>query len=330
MKKLIRLKKFVKQTFLKINMTEKVIILTRGIQGSGKSYWANNWVKEYPESRIRLNWDCLRNMFGEYWVPNREKSPFLSNLTNTFLYTAMENGWDIVIDNMNLNPKIWSDIQKKIDVYNAAHTEFKYKLEYKDFFNVSVEECIRRDSIREHPIGENVIRQTYKKYSSFIHAKLANDYFGNLNTRDSTKKNCILVDMDSTLCYNLSGRPFYGEGAAEGMLEDIPAKEVINLVEKYTSDDNVDVIVLTGREDTIDIRNATETWLTKHIKGPISKLIMRNEGDYRSDVECKLDLFKREIEPYYNVLFALEDSSEITKLWRDNGIVCLQTTDGTF
>ncbi len=311
-------------------MTEKVIILTRGIQGSGKSYWANNWVKEHPESRIRLNWDSLRDMFGEYWVPDREKTPFLPNLTNTFLYTAMENGWDIVIDNMNLNPRIWEDIRGKIKVYNTAHTEFKYKLEYKDFFNVSVEECIRRDSMREHPIGENIIRQTYKKYSSFIHTTQAYKYVKNLKVYDNKKKDCILVDIDSTLCYNLSGRPFYGEGAAEGMLKDDPAKEVINIVEKYTNDNNVDVIILTGREATVNIRKATETWLTEHIKGPITKLIMRAEGDYSSSDKCKLSLFKREIEPYYNVIFALEDSSKITKLWRDNGIVCLQTTDGSF
>ena len=27
--------------------------------------------------------------------------------------------------------------------------------------------------------------------------------------------------MDATLCLNTSGRPYYGEGAAEGMLDDV-------------------------------------------------------------------------------------------------------------
>lgn len=42
----------------------KKIILTRGIPGSGKSTWAKTWVAESPETRIRLNWDDMRNMLG--------------------------------------------------------------------------------------------------------------------------------------------------------------------------------------------------------------------------------------------------------------------------
>ena len=45
-------------------MTIKKIILTRGIPGSGKSTWAKAWVAESPETRIRLNWDDMRNMLG--------------------------------------------------------------------------------------------------------------------------------------------------------------------------------------------------------------------------------------------------------------------------
>ena len=50
----------------------KKLILTRGIQGSGKSTWARQWVEEDPENRVRINNDDIRNMLGKYWVLSRE------------------------------------------------------------------------------------------------------------------------------------------------------------------------------------------------------------------------------------------------------------------
>ena len=48
------------------------LILCRGIQGSGKTTWAKQWVLEDPEHRVRFNNDDIRNMHGKYWVPSRE------------------------------------------------------------------------------------------------------------------------------------------------------------------------------------------------------------------------------------------------------------------
>lgn len=43
------------------------IILCRGIQGSGKTTWAKQWVLEDPEHRVRFNNDDdVRNMLGKY------------------------------------------------------------------------------------------------------------------------------------------------------------------------------------------------------------------------------------------------------------------------
>lgn len=52
------------------------IILCRGIQGSGKTTWAKQWVLEDPEHRVRFNNDDIRNMLGKYWVPSREEIVF--------------------------------------------------------------------------------------------------------------------------------------------------------------------------------------------------------------------------------------------------------------
>ena len=137
------------------------IILTRGIQGSGKSTWAKKWVEEDPTHRVRWNNDDFRRMLGLYWVPERET--LVSIVMSDFIYYAMTLGYDIVIDNMNLNKKYWDFIQDQINSLNK-----RYTLEFKDFFDVSLEECIERDAKREHPIGEKVITETYNKYKDLI------------------------------------------------------------------------------------------------------------------------------------------------------------------
>lgn len=136
------------------------IILCRGIQGSGKTTWAKQWVLEDPEHRVRFNNDDIRNMLGKYWVPSRE--PIVKIMKSSFISGAAIFRMDVVIDNMNLNSKeieYWKDVAKT----------FNYDLEIKNFFT-PLQECIDRDSKRPNPIGEKVIRNTYEKYKDILEA----------------------------------------------------------------------------------------------------------------------------------------------------------------
>lgn len=150
------------------------IILCRGIQGSGKTTWAKQWVLEDPEHRVRFNNDDIRNMLGKYWVPSREV--LVNDLKRLFLWKSMFYGFDIVIDNMNLNSKELEYYNKVIDNWNnpawmlSDMVESKYELEIKNFFT-PLEKCIERDSKRPNPIGEEVIRKTYEKYKDIIENK---------------------------------------------------------------------------------------------------------------------------------------------------------------
>lgn len=139
------------------------IILCRGIQGSGKSTWAKKWVEEDPEHRVRYSNDDIRNMLNKYWVPEREA--IVRRLKMATVTEAMELGYDIVIDNMNLNPK-------EVAWYHGIIQEFEqrrhihYELYFQDF-KTSLEECIRRDSLRPNPTGAEVITQTYNRYKFY-------------------------------------------------------------------------------------------------------------------------------------------------------------------
>lgn len=147
------------------------IILCRGIQGSGKTTWAKQWALEDPEHRVRFNNDDIRNMLGKYWVPSRED--LVKSLRSAFLLNSMSYGFDIVIDNMNLNPKELGYYDGVLDGWNNPKRAIpdvvrpKYSLEFKDFF-IPLQDCIERDSKRPNPIGEEVIRKTYEKYKDIL------------------------------------------------------------------------------------------------------------------------------------------------------------------
>lgn len=140
------------------------IILCRGIQDSGKITWAKQWVLEDPEHRVRFNNDDIRNMLGKYWVPSREG--LVKDLKGLFLQEAMAYGFDIVIDNMNLNPRELEYYERVLNDWNRA-VRPKYELEFKDFF-IPLQDCIERDSKRPNLIGEEVIKATYEKYKSIL------------------------------------------------------------------------------------------------------------------------------------------------------------------
>ena len=147
------------------------IILCRGIQGSGKTTWAKQWVLEDPEHRVRFNNDDIRNMLGKYWVPSRE--PIITTMKNSFISGAAIFRMDVVIDNMNLNPKELEYYERVLNDWNNADEYAptvigpKYELEIKDFF-IPLQDCIERDSKRPNPIGEEVIKATYEKYKSIL------------------------------------------------------------------------------------------------------------------------------------------------------------------
>ena len=136
-------------------------IIYQGIQGSGKSTAAKAYVMEDPEHRIRWNQDDLRNMFGKYWVPSREH--MLSPMKVAFLAEAMSKKYEVIIDDMNLNPKTIKWYEDYVKYHNATNGDNKYEIEYRHM-NTPLETCLERDSKRENPVGPSVIVSTYNRY----------------------------------------------------------------------------------------------------------------------------------------------------------------------
>ena len=299
-------------------MEKRKIILTRGIQGSGKSTWARQWVEEDPENRVRINNDDIRNMLGNYWVVGRE--PLVSEMKQYVTQAAMDRGYNIVIDNMNLNPhevKFW---EKVVELNNEDPDGYKYEIEFKDFF-IPLEECIRRDAMRPNPIGEKVIRETWKRYKHFIQTTEVEKYVDNLR-KYTGKPKCIVIDMDSTMCFNTTKRPWFGDGAAEGMINDVPNIGMCDMIRKLQED--FVIVVATGRDTTQEA--VTKEWLAKQGINA-DEFYFRTNKDYRKGVVVKKEQIEAILEKY-DIVAIFDDCEPIVNMYREMGLTVLQPNKG--
>ena len=144
----------------------------------------------------------------------------------------------------------------------------------------------------------------------------------------------IIVDIDGTLSDPSDRRELVEsdlndwEGFFERVDEDYVNEYVSEIV--YRFDSTHEVILVTGRpersKEGVKVREKTVEWLEEN-NIPFDKLIMRDEGDFRDDVEVKQEILDERLPDSESILFALDDRSDIAEMWRENGIPCLQTED---
>ena len=129
----------------------KMIILA-GLPGAGKSTLAKKMVKQDP-TYVRVNLDDIRSMLG---TSDFSKEKLVEQIELISIGYAFNQKYNVIVDDTNLNPKKINKLKVIAKQYNA---EVDYKL-----ISTDVEECIRRDALRERPVGEDVIRRFYEKY----------------------------------------------------------------------------------------------------------------------------------------------------------------------
>lgn len=131
------------------------VVFCRGLQSAGKSTFAKAFVSE-NDGWVRVNRDDLRRQAGKYWVPSRE--PLITAWEKMMVQEALDAGYNVVVDAMNLNQhhtRMW------IDSLSVLYPNIEIEIKV---FDTPLEECIRRDALRVETVGEEVIRNTYKKY----------------------------------------------------------------------------------------------------------------------------------------------------------------------
>jgi len=281
------------------------IIVLKGIPGSGKSTWAREYCAKNKDF-IRVNRDDLRNMRGNYWIPKQEK--LITQMVDSCIDLVLSNGYNLILDEMNLNQDRNKAREAKIkEQYPDAKFEYK-------FFEITLEEAIKRDLQRPNSIGEKVITNTYNKYFKKEPMKLRQD--------DSLIK-AIIVDVDGTIALKGDRSPYDWKRVGE----DTPNTPVVNLV-KSLRQTGYRIIFVSGRDGVC--RLETKQWIEEVFPNLIYTLHMRKEGDMRKDTIIKKEIFDDYIKDNFYVEMTLDDRNCMVSAWREMGLTCLQCAEGSF
>ncbi len=105
----------------------------------------------------------------------------------------------------------------------------------------------------------------------------------------------------------------------EGMDEDKPNPEILQMVRQYAQDH--EIVIVTGRPDSY--RRRTIQWL-KRYQVPFSRLFMRPQGDHRPDYIVKKEIFDALGPDRDRVLLVIDDRPSVCDMWRDCGLKVYQ------
>jgi hypothetical protein len=84
------------------------------------------------------------------------------------------------------------------------------------------------------------------------------------------------------------------------------------------------ILMTSGREDKV--RRDFEWAIDKH-DVPVNRLFMRRTGDQRKDDVVKLEIYREQIQPYYDVQLVVDDRPSVCDAWRSIGLPVIQVTD---
>lgn len=135
----------------------RMLMLLRGLPASGKS----SFIKENNLEDYTISSDTLRLLFGSNELTvngNYSVNQSVSNMMWKNLYEILEKRFEIgaftVLDATNIKT---GDMQKA----SQLAKEYRYRVYCVDFTDISAEECIKRDSLRDENkrVGESVIRR---------------------------------------------------------------------------------------------------------------------------------------------------------------------------
>lgn len=323
-------------------MTQKMII-TRGLPASGKSSWAQDFIKNNPDY-IRVERDLLRDQLfnnrfyskpDDWDMTDEEFKAYLNMRENTvtkvetaMVTTALAAGKSVIISDTNLKAqyvRAWA----KLAASKGVEVEVKE-------FNVPLEVLISRDfsrqfKIGEHAVGESVIR---KMWNDSTHkgkirpVDLSKELSGSLSIEPYTNPynlpEVIIVDIDGTLAKMANRSPYEWHRVGE----DEPVEAVIAAV-KAAHQAGSGIIVMSGRDASC--KYVTVGWLKKALGPDIPfKLFMRAEGDNRKDDLVKYELFNQNVRDEYHVRYVLDDRDQVVAMWRKLGLACFQVNYGDF
>ena len=288
----------------------------RGLQASGKSTFAKSLVE--ADGWVRVNRDDLRaSLFGGKWTAKRED--LIREAELALAYEALDHGYDVVVDDMNLSHSTQSMWEQFIKGHNLTRNNTGKWIEHEiKYFFTPLDECIARDATRAKPIGRAIIENTALQYG----------LIPELDIHQGKGQMIVLCDIDGTIADLTHRRKFVDGSLGEkkdwdsffaNMGEDEPITAVINWVNALY-DSKVWIFLVSGRNT--DTQFATRGWLERQ-GVRFHRLFMRKSSDHRPDFQVKADILK--LIPQHHILFSIDDRPQVCDLvWRWNRIPVFQ------
>lgn len=142
-----------------------------------------------------------------------------------------------------------------------------------------------------------------------------------------------IFDIDGTIAntdhrvHHLNGDKKNWKGWYKEAHNDVPYWEIVDIMAMaYAS--GIKNVLCTGREDSA--RQATIDWLKNHDIYFYDALYMRPTGDRRDDTVVKKELLDKIRKDGYDPVCVFEDRDRVVKMWREEGIRCLQVKPGEY
>jgi len=277
---------------------ELKVIITRGLPASGKSSWADEFIKENPNF-VKIEKDHIRNDFrlfkdGKY-VHKRGDESIVIKERDRLIRQALARGQSVISSDTNL-------VQKHITQISNIAKQNNADVEIKSFLDVPLKELIERDKKREDSVGEQVIRRMFhtqvKKMPTFL------KYDPNLPF-------VVICDIDGTLTKGPKDRsPYEWHKVGQDELN----IGVAHMLDGVKVIDYAKVFIFSGRDGVC--RPETEDWLERN-DIEYDLLVLRDPGDQRSDVIVKTEMIEKYIRDKYNVLIYFDDRVGVSNMLRD-------------
>jgi predicted kinase len=286
------------------------LTILRGIPASGKSTYAQQWVMEDPDNRVRINRDDIREaLTGSTSNHSREKD--VSQMEFDLTQRALRAGKDVMSDNTNLSTKFLPKTIKAAQRLGAT-------VEHKDF-PIPLKEALRRNANRERQVPEDVMKRMYSRLGpNGEFPVFPGSYPVKPFVKPSSKKPAVCFDMDGTL-NDVRGVRHFLQGRQRDfdsfhrMSEFEPANDEVLQMAKDAHEAGFAVLITTARSEPY--RETTQKWLDEH-NVPYENIYMRPESDFRPDYEVKKDMYKNIIR-HYDVVRCVDDNPQAIQAWRD-------------
>lgn len=296
--------------------------ITRGIPGSGKSTWANEWFAADPEHRALSNRDDIRaSLFpGNIGVVGYEREKLVTKVQHAAIKSLLNEGYDVCVHDTNLRAKFVQELMR-----------FSDDVEFHDF-PIDIHSAQARNLARAAAGGRfvppEVIVDMFQRFTpkgKLPPVPVRHDKADMVFPPYVYKKglpNAILVDVDGTIANHNGIR--HPHDTTKYHLDE-PHADIIKLVNMLSVHNTV--VILSARDQ--QYQNVLLEWLERHGVN-YDKLIMRPEGDTRNDALVKNELFEKYIAGKYNVSYIFDDRDRVVEMWRGKGLRALQVAPGAF